>query len=143
MIEPGVIDALVEGLQEDQQHVMATVIRRIDDVAEITDPNVVKVVIDKQLFAIYFSRAVIPYNMAEVDHVYYKHLGIYAYRQEFLHIYAALPKTVLETVECLEQLRAVEHGYKIKTVLTEYDSIGVDTPADLVKVTALLKERGA
>lgn len=142
LIQPPVIDALVQGLQGDPQQVMATVIKRIEDPADVTDPNVVKVIVDKQNFAIYFSRATIPYNRAGGEHVYYKHLGIYAYTKAFLLIYAALPKTALEEAECLEQLRAIEHGYKIKTVVTEHDSVGVDTPEDLDKVAAMIKQRG-
>lgn len=140
LIRPAMIDALVECLSQDPQQVMATVVKQIEDTAEISDPNVVKVVLDKRDFAIYFSRAPIPYNRAGKDHTYYKHLGIYAYTKSFLLIYAALPKTALEEAECLEQLRAIEHGYKIKTVVTQYDSIGVDTPEDLNKVAARINQ---
>lgn len=143
LIEPQIIDQLVDGLQEDPQQVMATVIKEMDDPAQISDPNVVKVVVDKQQFAIYFSRAAIPYNRTQEPQTCYKHLGIYAYTKAFLLIYAALPKTVLEEAECLEQLRAIEHGYKIKTVITEHESVGVDTPEDLEQVVAIMKERGA
>ena len=140
LIQPDIIDTLVACLGEDSQQVMATVVKKIEDPQEIADPNVVKVVLDKQNFAIYFSRSPIPYNRAGTQLTYHKHLGIYAYTKPFLLIYAALPKTALEQAECLEQLRAIEHGFKIKTVATQHESIGVDTPEDLAKVTALINE---
>ncbi|MCA9403372.1 MAG: 3-deoxy-manno-octulosonate cytidylyltransferase [Candidatus Omnitrophica bacterium] len=140
LIQPDIIDTLVACLGEDSQQVMATVIKKIEDPREVADPNVVKVVLDKQNFAIYFSRSPIPYNRAGTQLTYHKHLGIYAYTKSFLLIYAALPKTALEQAESLEQLRAIEHGFKIKTVTTQHESIGVDTPEDLAKVTALINE---
>ncbi|MBZ0166102.1 MAG: 3-deoxy-manno-octulosonate cytidylyltransferase [Candidatus Omnitrophica bacterium] len=143
LIEPQVVDSLIEALREDPQQVMATVVTKIHSPQDIDDPNVVKVVLDNQHFGIYFSRSAIPFNRAGIEHVYYKHLGIYAYTKEFLLIYAALPKTTLESAECLEQLRAIQYGYKIKTIITDYDSVGVDTPEDLAKVARMIKEREA
>jgi 3-deoxy-manno-octulosonate cytidylyltransferase (CMP-KDO synthetase) len=111
---------------------MATLAKRIEDNPEIGDPNVVKVVFDRNMDALYFSRSPIPYQRNEA--VYYKHIGIYAYRRDFLRLFTTLPQGLLEKAEGLEQLRALEHGYKIRVVLTGLDTIGVDTPEDIQKV---------
>jgi 3-deoxy-manno-octulosonate cytidylyltransferase (CMP-KDO synthetase) len=103
---------------------------------------VVKVVVDKDNFALYFSRAAIPYNPKESEArepVYYKHIGLYGYTKDFLFTYKNLPVSKLEKTERLEQLRVLEAGYKIKVIETKYDSIGVDTPEDLEKVKEYLK----
>ncbi|MBF0386813.1 MAG: 3-deoxy-manno-octulosonate cytidylyltransferase [Candidatus Omnitrophica bacterium] len=135
-IEPGLIDALVSALRKDPVPVMATVIKAVTGQADLVNPNIVKVVIDKDHNALYFSRAAIPYHRdGEVSDYsrYFRHLGIYAYRSEFLKALCRWPKSFLEQEECLEQLRVLEQGYKIKTVRTETDTIGVDTPEDLMK----------
>ena len=90
--------------------------------------------------ALYFSRSPIPHNRDKNDEiVFYKHLGIYAYQKEFLLSYRNMPKSNLEIAEQLEQLRALEYGYKIKTVITDIDTVGVDTPEDLKQAGLLLK----
>lgn len=141
LIDPSVIDLLVKAITEDPEVPMATVIKKISDLNDLDNPNIVKVVIDRKQTAIYFSRSKIPYNRGTDEHLYFKHLGLYAYTKEFLLKFASLPKAKLEITESLEQLRAIENGFKIKTVLTEIESIGVDTPEDLVKAEQLIKER--
>jgi len=108
----------------------------------VSDPNAVKVVFDKDRFALYFSRSTIPFvrdRGKKAD--YWKHHGIYAYRKSFLVAFTRLPQGMLEQLEALEQLRALEHGYRIKVVETTFDSIEVDTPGDLERVKALLAGR--
>jgi 3-deoxy-manno-octulosonate cytidylyltransferase (CMP-KDO synthetase) len=125
--------------------VMTTLYRRIRHPSELSDPNVVKVVLDRAGFALYFSRAPIP-HARDPRHGWpplYRHIGIYAYRRSALLVLASLEPTPLERTEVLEQLRALEHGIRIKTVETMYDSMGVDTPADLEQVRRLLTMDGA
>jgi 3-deoxy-manno-octulosonate cytidylyltransferase (CMP-KDO synthetase) len=119
---------------------ITTLYRRIENPAELSDPNVVKVVLDRAGFALYFSRASIPHARDPRGGwpPLYKHVGLYAYRRSALLVVAALDQTPLERAESLEQLRALEHGIRIKAVETAYDSIGVDTPADLEQVRRLL-----
>jgi 3-deoxy-manno-octulosonate cytidylyltransferase (CMP-KDO synthetase) len=119
---------------------MATVCRRIEDAAEYMNPNVVKVVRDARGDALYFSRAPIPHlrNRGSLQWLLFKHIGLYAYRREFLLRFAAMPPSALEQTESLEQLRALEYGYRIRTVETEYDSVEVDTPEDLERVRRML-----
>jgi 3-deoxy-manno-octulosonate cytidylyltransferase (CMP-KDO synthetase) len=119
---------------------VTTLYRRIEDPSETANPNVVKVVLDRAGYAMYFSRAAIPYVRDPRGGwpPLYKHVGLYAYRRSALLVLAALEQTPLERVESLEQLRALEHGIRIKAVETRYDSIGVDTPEDLEQVRRLL-----
>lgn len=147
LIKPIIIDSLVIALQEEKFAQMATVIKKIDDSSELTNSNVVKVVIDRNGYALYFSRYAIPYNRTgELDEkkrpVYYKHIGLYAFTKDFLFTFRNLPKSSLENAEKLEQLRVLEYGYKIKTVETKFDTVGVDMPEDLRRAEeALLRER--
>ncbi|MFH1189429.1 MAG: 3-deoxy-manno-octulosonate cytidylyltransferase [Candidatus Omnitrophota bacterium] len=149
LIKPIMIDNLVMALQEEKAAQMATMIKKIDDDSELTNSNVVKVVIDKNGYALYFSRYSIPYNRTgETDPkkmpVYYKHIGLYAFTKDFLFTFKKLPYSSLENAEKLEQLRALEYGYKIKVVETKFDTVGVDRPEDLRRVEeALLREREA
>jgi 3-deoxy-manno-octulosonate cytidylyltransferase (CMP-KDO synthetase) len=143
LICPAIIDSLVKSLRDDSSCSMGTIIKVINDKKELQDPNIVKVVINGEMNALYFSRSGIPYDReGEGEIIYYKHLGIYAYQREFLLSYKNLPKSNLEKAECLEQLRALEYGYRIKTVITDLDTIGVDTPEDLKKAELLLKSAG-
>ncbi|MBL7068445.1 MAG: 3-deoxy-manno-octulosonate cytidylyltransferase [Candidatus Omnitrophica bacterium] len=135
------IDELVRTMLEDDSINMATAIKRVEDKDEIMDPNIVKAVIDKQGFALYFSRSPIPFERGAQSKNFYKHLGIYAYTKDFLFTFTNLPKSDLEGIECLEQLRALENGYKIKAVETRYNTIGIDTPEDLEKARELLLKR--
>ena len=114
----------------------------MDDSEEIANPNNVKVVTDKQGYALYFSRSVLPYPRNAGCPVY-KHIGIYAYKRDFLLNYAKMPATPLEQSESLEQLRALENGYRIKVVETTAKFVGVDTAEDLAKVNEIYRAKGA
>lgn len=142
LIHHSVIDSLVTALSKDPACVMATAIKLIRTKEELENPNVVKAVIDAAGNALYFSRSVIPYDRdkAGIQKIrHYKHLGIYAYRKSFLMKFTDMPKSRLEQAEQLEQLRALEAGVKIKTVLTDIETVGVDTPEDLARVEQLLR----
>jgi 3-deoxy-manno-octulosonate cytidylyltransferase (CMP-KDO synthetase) len=143
LIDPEVIDAAAAPLIADPSIPMGTLMSRIADPADLHDPNVVKVVADRHGFALYFSRALIPYARGGQTNeaVYYYHPGLYVYRKEFLLKYAALPPTPLEQTEKLEQLRALEHGYRIKVVETAHRPVSVDTPEDLEHVKRLMQKR--
>jgi len=121
---------------------MTTLCRRFTDVEEFRNPNVVKAVVGADGFALYFSRAAVPYDRAsagrDIPVRAFKHIGLYAYRRTTVLRLSALLPTALEETEMLEQLRALEHGIRIKVVQTELDSIGVDTDADVARVRALL-----
>ena len=140
LVQPLMIDSLVEALLRDNSIYMATLIKRIEDIKEINNPNIVKVIVDKNNFALYFSRAPIPYRAdnAQIQPVYYKHIGLYAYTKDFLFTYKNIPLSSLESAECLEQLRVLEEGYRIKVIETKFDTIGVDTPQDLDRVKRIL-----
>jgi 3-deoxy-manno-octulosonate cytidylyltransferase (CMP-KDO synthetase) len=144
LIEPEVIDSLAKALLDDKTAVMATVIKALTDEKDLDNPNVVKVVVDRQKNALYFSRYAIPYNRDKKgfkEIKYFKHLGLYAYRKDFLMKFKDLPASKLEASEKLEQLRVLEAGFKIKTVETKYDTIGVDTPQDLARVEELMGKK--
>ncbi|OFW14543.1 MAG: 3-deoxy-manno-octulosonate cytidylyltransferase [Acidobacteria bacterium RIFCSPLOWO2_02_FULL_67_21] len=134
LVEPDMIAEVVAALAGDPAVEMSTVCRRIAEPSEYTDPNVVKVVADRDGNALYFSRAPIPFERGGAAAPAYKHIGLYAYRRPFLLRLAALPQSPLEQAEALEQLRVLEHGFRIRTVVTQHDSIGVDTPQDLERV---------
>ena len=135
LFAPSQIDEVVKPLLDDPSVDFSTLIYRILRKEEISDPNAVKVVFDRDHFALYFSRSPIPYSRdAGGSPVYYKHHGIYAYRKSFLVTFTKLEEGYLERLEALEQLRAMEHGHRIKVVETLQDSIEVDTPQDLERV---------
>ncbi len=153
LIDPAMIDAAVGPLAADPVIPMGTLAKRITDPAEAHDPNVVKVVFDGKGFALYFSRAPIPWDRDRwmgstvltdlpLGGARYKHIGLYVYRRDFLLAFAAMPQTPLEVTEKLEQLRALEQGHRIKVVLTEHESFGVDIPGDLGKILNRLEEGG-
>jgi len=138
LIDPAAIDAAILPLAHEPELVMGTLKKRIENPREIADPNVVKVVTDQAGDAIYFSRCPIPFEREKSgDTPYFKHIGLYVYQREFLLAYSSLPVGPLETAERLEQLRALENGYRIRVVETEYESLGVDTPEDLERVSKL------
>jgi 3-deoxy-manno-octulosonate cytidylyltransferase (CMP-KDO synthetase) len=142
LIDPAAIDAAILPLAHESSIVMGTLKKPIDDQREITNPNVVKVVTDRAGDAIYFSRCPIPFHRdgeAGEQAPYFKHVGLYVYRRDFLLAYSALPVGPLEQAEKLEQLRALENGYRIRVVETEYESLGVDTPEDLERVSQLFQ----
>jgi 3-deoxy-manno-octulosonate cytidylyltransferase (CMP-KDO synthetase) len=138
LIDPRAITEAVQPFR-DPTIQMTTLYRRINNPAELSNPNVVKVVLDRGGFALYFSRAPIPHTRDPRGGwpPLYKHIGLYAYRRSVLLVLASLEPTPLERAESLEQLRALEHGIRIKAVETAYDSIGVDTPEDLEQVRRL------
>ena len=141
LIEPSVIDDLIAPFEMDENLPMATVMVRMDDAAEQLNPNNVKVIVDKLGYALYFSRSLVPYPRAAAGPVY-KHIGIYAYRRDFLLRYARLEPTPLERAESLEQLRALENGYGIRVLETDCRFVGVDTPEDLALVNKIYREQG-
>ncbi len=134
------IEKLIKTISCDSHVVMASLMTKISDVNELMSSDVVKVVVDKDNFALYFSRSPVPFSRdkGETD-IFYKHLGMYAYRKHFLLKYAKMLQTRLEKIEKLEQLRALENGYRIKMAETEFDSISVDTHADLEKILSLFR----
>jgi 3-deoxy-manno-octulosonate cytidylyltransferase (CMP-KDO synthetase) len=138
LIDPDAIDAAILPIEHNQQVVMASLRKEIQDLREVADPNVVKVVTDRRGDAIYFSRCPIPFGREGHQPRHYKHIGLYVYRRNFLLGYSSLPVGPLEQAERLEQLRALENGFKIRMVETEYESLGVDTPADLERVSQLM-----
>jgi 3-deoxy-manno-octulosonate cytidylyltransferase (CMP-KDO synthetase) len=141
MIDPAAIDAAILGLLHADDGVpMATLAKRIERVEDIADPNVVKVVMDQRGLAIYFSRSPIPYVRTEGEETaYFKHIGLYVYRTEFLLEYPSLTIGPLERAERLEQLRAIENGYKVAVLETDYESLGVDTPEDGRRIAELFE----
>ncbi len=136
LIDPGAIDAAVLSLLDDDSPPMATLKKKIEDPAELANPNVVKVVTGLDGNAIYFSRCAVPYTRGEAA-VRFKHIGLYVYRRDFLLGYSGLRVGPLERAEKLEQLRALENGFAIRVVETAYESLGVDTPDDLERVSKL------
>ncbi len=145
LIPPQLIALVAEKLQQNKNAVMATACHALHDFADMLNPNIVKVVLDADSLALYFSRAPIPYArdalmQHDVDQFpqglpAYRHIGIYAYRVSFLKMYAGLSATALERFESLEQLRVLWHGYKIAvSVVTDAPPAGVDTPDDLARV---------
>lgn len=149
LINPQMIDDVVD-LLSDSRADMGTLTKKIDNPQDIMDPNVVKIVFDKDNFALYFSRSPIPYYRELLgsigfngivkekslpdDFVMYKHVGIYSYRKEVLLKLSSMRQTRLEEIERLEQLRALENGFKIKVKETIFETIGVDTPEDMKRV---------
>jgi 3-deoxy-manno-octulosonate cytidylyltransferase (CMP-KDO synthetase) len=135
LIDPAMIDEAVAPFSADPSLPMSTLRKRIEDEAERLDPNVTKVVVDRDGNALYFSRAPIPHvRQGCPPATAWRHIGLYVYRRDCLLRLAGLPPTALERAEALEQLRALENGIRIRTVETAYDSIGVDTPDDLARV---------
>ncbi|MBO0720985.1 MAG: 3-deoxy-manno-octulosonate cytidylyltransferase, partial [Blastocatellia bacterium] len=155
LIEPSTIESALAPLLDDPSLVMSTTSEPIESVEDLLNPNVVKVVTDRAGFALYFSRNPVPFPRSEVlKHgsieqalrarpellkLYAKHTGLYAYRREFLLAFTQLAPTKLEETEALEQLRALENGYKIKVVSVGHRSIGVDTPEDLERVRKMIE----
>ena len=142
LIEPHMIDATIAACLADPAIVMSTLRCRIRDRADLRDPRVVKVAVDRDGYALFFSRAAIGLDRAAgrepAAPPVSKHIGLYAYRRGFLLTLSRLEPTPLERAERLEQLRVLEHGYRIMTTETEHDPIGVDTPADLERVRRLV-----
>lgn len=140
-INPEMINEVAEPLLRDKNILMGTLMHEIKNEGDLSNPNVVKVVTDKSGFALYFSRSLIPYPRRSEGHRAFEHIGIYSYQKDFLLKFAELKPTPLETSESLEQLRALENGYRIKVVLTKqkYIALSVDTPEDLEKARVFVK----
>lgn len=141
LFDPEVVEQVAIPLIEDMTLPMSTLIYRIIRKEEINDPNHVKTVFDCHGNALYFSRSPIPFQRNPEEPIaptYYKHLGFYAYRKGFLVTFVGLPEGEWERFEKLEQLRALEFGYRIRVVLTDHDSIEVDTPKDLDRVKEMM-----
>lgn len=139
LIEPSMIEEAIAPVAADPALQMATLRRRIEDAADLQNPNVTKIVVDRDGYALYFSRAAIPFTRAgSPAATAWRHIGLYVYRRDCLLRLAALPPTPMEQAEALEQLRALEHGIRIKAIETAHDSIGVDTPDDLTRVRQLM-----
>lgn len=134
MIKPEMIRDLISGFDDPSVN-MVTLKKRITSQNDIENPNIAKIITDVNNNAIFFSRSVIPYNRDNLENVkYYKHIGVYGYKKEFLMKFSELPRSSLECAEELEQLRALENGYPIRVVETQYQSIGVDLPEHIAIV---------
>lgn len=133
LIEPRMIAEVMRPLLDDGAIPMSTLRRRLEDPEDIANPDIVKVVADTSGNALYFSRSAIPHARGGASPVF-KHIGLYAYQRPFVRILASCPQTPLEMAESLEQLRALEHGFRIRVIDTQFDSIGVDSPGDLERV---------
>jgi 3-deoxy-manno-octulosonate cytidylyltransferase (CMP-KDO synthetase) len=141
LIEPEMISQAIDPVLKEPSLPMSTLKVEIEDPGEIQNPNVVKVVTDREGYALYFSRFPIPFSGDLGKTAYFKHIGLYVYRKEFLMRFTGLPQGPLEQAERLEQLRALEHGFRIKVEETTYDTIGVDTHEDLMRVEEILSSK--
>jgi 3-deoxy-manno-octulosonate cytidylyltransferase (CMP-KDO synthetase) len=148
LIQPAMIAQAVAPLMKGEEAPVVSLRYPISRQEELEDPNIVKVVTDQQDYALYFSRLPIPYNRTggkageETDGTYWKHIGLYVYRGDFLQNWGRLKPSPLEQAEQLEQLRVLENGYRIKVLPSLYDSWGVDTPADIARVYRVLQQAG-
>jgi len=139
LFSPSLISLLIEPLLKDPQVPMSTLQYRIPEHYEVGNPTYVKMVTDKAGFALYFSRSPIPFfRDSSAGEIYYIHLGFYAYRRDFLRVFAGLPVSPLESYEKLEQLRALENGFRIKVADSPYDSIEIDAPKDIKTVEKMM-----
>lgn len=146
LIDPNAIDIAIRLLIDDPVPEMATLVKKIKRAEELLNPNFPKVILDSNNIAIYFSRTPIPccpdceqYEQWLFQHVYYGHIGLYVYRKKFLMKFISLPESSLEKIEKLEQLRAIENGYKIKAAVVDQAPQGVDTPEDLERIIKYIK----
>lgn len=147
LIDPRMVDQAIAPLVKNQQIQMGTLASKITQIGDFHNPNVVKVVKDQSGFALYFSRAPIPWprdlDSEQLEKVlpqpsFLRHIGLYVYRRELLLDYPSWPKTPLENLESLEQLRALERGIRLYVAETEFSCHGVDTPEDLKRVSQLM-----
>ena len=149
LIAPEMIDQAIRVVLDDPVVEVGTLVRKIESLEELRNPGVVKVVFGSDRFALYFSRSEIPFVRDADDRTqwlahstFYKHIGIYVFRREFLLKYASMPESNLERSEKLEQLRILENGHKIKVGITQYDSVPIDTRDDVVRVIGMLRSNG-
>ena len=138
LITPESIDKAIEALKSNEDADISTLIREIDSDDEVNNPNCVKCVKDNDGFALYFSRAAIPYARKTGESPVYAHIGLYAYKRDALVSMTKLPQSSLEKTESLEQLRALQNGMKIKTAVVDYKPIGIDTPDDVEEFKQLV-----
>lgn len=139
LLEPELVDTLARELREDSNIPMITAGSPLDDPELLADSNIVKLVIDRNQNALYFSRSPIPFRRSDAPSLpTYRHLGIYGYRVDFLKHFITLPPSALETAEGLEQLRALENGATIRVHLTEHEAIGLDSPDQIPLIESLL-----
>lgn len=145
-VQPSQIKTLMQ-LFDNAETQIGTLGKHFENIEAVNNPNSPKIVTDKQGFALYFSRSVIPYIRGAQDNEwlshfpFLKHLGLYAYRREVLHKITQLPQSSLEIAESLEQLRWLENGYRIRVGLTDVETVGIDTPEDLQRAEEFLKSR--
>jgi 3-deoxy-manno-octulosonate cytidylyltransferase (CMP-KDO synthetase) len=147
LIPPKILDEAIQPILNDDSIHVCTVVKSITSSEELFNPSVVKVILDNRNFGLYFSRSPIPYFRGateskewQLNHAYYKHLGIYVFRRDFLLQFSNWRETPNEKAEQLEQLRILENGFKIKATITELDSIAVDTPSDADRVRNILEK---
>jgi len=146
-IDPRMIDEAVQPLLDDPSLPISTLVHPIHQQEDLDDPGVVKAVLDLAGNGLYFSRSLIPAPHNDLDHPVYEHVGLYVYRRDFLLKLASLPQTILERVEGLEQLRVIEHGYRLRCIVTackdnQLSGFSIDTPADIKRGEAMLRQRG-
>ena len=146
-MDPSMLEEAVQPVLDDPSLDIATLMHPIHKQEDLDDTSVVKVVTDRAGFALYFSRSLIPHPHKLIPHTVYEHVGLYVYRRDFLLKLAKLPPTLYEQIEALEQLRVLEHGYRIRVVETKcldnaFSGFSVDTPDDLARAEAMLRERG-
>jgi 3-deoxy-manno-octulosonate cytidylyltransferase (CMP-KDO synthetase) len=147
LVDPDAVDLLIEMMFSDPSIQMGTLKRPIQSYEDYINPNMARVVCDSNDFALYFSRSAIPhltkeeFEKAGSSRPVFKHIGMYSFRRDFLLEFANMPQSILEKTERLEQLRALEAGVKIKAPTTNYESVSVETPADLERVRALFARR--
>ncbi|MFA5094832.1 MAG: 3-deoxy-manno-octulosonate cytidylyltransferase [Candidatus Omnitrophota bacterium] len=141
LLHPSMIDDVVTPLLQDRELMISTLRKKITDDEDLRNPSVVKVVTDKNGYALYFSRSAIPFPRFHDNVVFYKHIGLYGFKKDFLFTFTNLPTSALEGAEGLEQLRVLENGYRIKVAETQFDTIGIDTPEDLQRAREALTSR--
>jgi len=136
LVRAEMIDALISAMLQEETP-MATLAIKIDDLSLLEDQNIVKVVTDKQGYALYFSRSPLPFQSSDY---FFQHIGIYGYRRDFLLDMCQWPPSRLEQEEKLEQLRALENGHRVKVVFTHFSTLSVDTPQDIIMVEDFMKK---
>lgn len=148
LITPEMIDTAVQVVLDDEKADVGTLVKKIEIEQELINPSTVKVVVGSDQYALYFSRSVIPWIRDSFNpmnwlkhHTFYKHIGLYVFRKDFLLKYSAMPESPLEKAERLEQLRILENGFRIKVGITQYDSIPIDTQEDVDRVLEILKRK--